>query len=235
MEFPDGAAVRGSWSIPDFPAYIGQYDVAGKTLLDVGTATGYIAFNAEKAGAQVTGLEAASAREFRHVPFANALSYQNVAASRAIWEEKNLKPVKNSWWRCWHEYGSKARCVYEPIADLYEWDDTVFDIVVAGAIVEHLSDPVFSIGAWCKVAREAVIIPFTDVADSDALAMVPMTAWTDQALDYEWWSLTRGLYNRIFDNCGFDVDYKSSTAFYNDVPSGAMDLRRPTIIARRRR
>jgi 2-polyprenyl-3-methyl-5-hydroxy-6-metoxy-1,4-benzoquinol methylase len=78
MQFPDGTRVKASWTIPDFANYIGGYDLAGKTVLDVGRASGYLAFEAERAGAIVTGLDAQTTRttrEFRHVPFADAISF----------------------------------------------------------------------------------------------------------------------------------------------------------------
>lgn len=233
MQFPDGDAVTGSWLIPDFSNYIGGYQLKGKTVLDVGTATGYLAFSAEQAGAaSVTALDAASSAEFRQVPFAAAPSYTAIKAWREMWTQKNLIPVKNSWWYCWHKYKSKARCVYAPIQDLYEWE-TQFDVVLAGAIVEHLSDPVSAIGAWCKIAKEAVIIAFTPVIETDTLGMSPMTDWRDEKFNYAWYQLSKGLYNRVFDNCGFDVEYTIARARNNHDPSIPIQ-ERPTIIARRR-
>ena len=46
---------------------------------------------------------------------------------------------------------------------------------------------------------------------------------------FTWWTASRGLYNRVFDNLGFDVTYINATAKRNGV-----DMERPTIIARRR-
>ena len=234
LKFPDGETVRGSWAIEDFSQYIGGYDLAGKTVLDVGTASGYLAFNAEKAGADVTGLDAASTQEFRHFPYAESLSYRDIKQSREVWTTENLIPIKNSWWYAWHKFGSKAKCVYAPIPELYEWD-TQFDVVMAGAIVEHLSDPVYAIGAWTKVAREAVLIPFTDVVQTDDLSMHPIIPLDNPGVFYVWWHLSRGLYVKLFDNLGFDVRFVQAQAVHNDDVRGATLAKRPSIIATRRR
>lgn len=234
MQFPDGTAVRGSWTIYDFGQYIGGYDLNGKTVLDVGTASGYLAFNAEKAGATVTGLDAASTHEFRHFPFAQSLSYQDVVRYREVWEVQNLRPIKASWWHAWHKLGSKARCVYAPMTELYEWEEQSFDVVMAGAIVEHLSDPVFAIGAWARLAREAVLIPFTDVIPVDDLMMRPITPLDNAQVNYVWWHLSRGLYTKIFDNLGFDVHFTLARADHHDDASGTVTAKRPSIIAIRR-
>ncbi|SDM84998.1 O-methyltransferase [Methylobacterium phyllostachyos] len=234
QQFPDGERVRGSWTIDDFTAYIGGFALGGKSVLDVGTASGYLAFNAEKAGATVTALDAATTHEFRHFPFAESLSFQDVKAYRAVWESENLAPIKNSWWYAWNKFGSSARCVYAPMIELYEWPAQMFDVVMAGAIVEHLSDPVFAIGAWARLAKDAVLIPFTDVLPTHELMMRPITPLDDSRINYVWWHLSRGLYDKIFDNLGFDVHYTLARAEHHDAEGGSEMATRPSIIALRR-
>jgi len=231
MRFPDGGAIEGTWDIPDFSNYIGNYDLRNKTVLDVGAASGFITFNAERMGAAVTGLDARSAHEFRRIPYAAALSYQDVTGWRRGWEADNLIPIKKSWWYSWHSFGSRAGCIYAPHAELYEWSRS-FDVVIAGAIVEHLSDPIYSIGAWAKVAKEAVILPWTDMMPSEEPMMVPMLPWNGQ--EYEWWRLSLGLWRRVFDNLGFDLSSKLSSAIDHHTPSGAVRQQQPVIIATRR-
>jgi len=233
MHFPEGETIEGTWSIPSFEEYIGGYDVKGKTVLDVGTASGYIAFNAEKAGATVTALDARSAEEFRHVPFLDSESYSNIAASKRNLTTGNLIPVKNSWWYGWHRLKSNVECIYAPHGELFEWDRS-FDVVIAGAIVEHLSDPVYSIGAWARVAREALIIPWTDIVPSDELMMIPMTPWTNATFNYAWWKLSEGLWKRLLSNVGFDFSFKMSRA-RNNAAERDRDVQRPVIVATRRK
>lgn len=234
MVFPDGEVVRGSWTISDFQQYIGGYDLNGKTVLDIGTASGFLAFSAEKLGAQVTGLDAASIDEFRHVPFSDSLSYRDIRQFKDVWTRENLIPIKNSWWHAWAKNNSKAQCVYAPMAELYEWPEQMFDVVMAGAIVEHLSEPVFAIGAWARLAREAVLIPFTDVIPDDQLLMRPITPLDNSHINYVWWHLSRGLYNKVFDNLGFDVHYTMAVAEHHDAAGGTEIAKRPSIIAIRR-
>jgi SAM-dependent methyltransferase len=237
MQYPGGESVPGYLVIPDFANYVGGYDVRGKSVLDVGTASGYVCFSAEAAGAEVTALDAMTAHEFRHVPFAQSPAFSNPPAWRENWTKENLIPLKKSWWYSWHKTESKARCVYAPIPELYEWD-AAFDVVIAGAILLHISDPVYAIGAWAKVAREAIILPYTDFVADDALFMQPYLPWTDPGgFTLGWWRLSSGLFKQIFNNLGFDVTFKiADISHYERKPDGSQQLalqKFPTIIARR--
>ena len=58
MNFEDGERVIGAWDIRGlFGQYTGDYPLAGKTVLDVGTAAGFLEFEAEKTGTLATALE----------------------------------------------------------------------------------------------------------------------------------------------------------------------------------
>jgi 2-polyprenyl-3-methyl-5-hydroxy-6-metoxy-1,4-benzoquinol methylase len=232
MTYPDGQTVVGTWTIPDFANYIGGYDLAGKTVLDVGTASGFLTFNAEKRGARVTAIDLPNMTEQRQVPFSAGEAYRNSDAWCETTERSMLMPMKNSWWYSWHRLGSKAEVSYRPMDTLPKWG-RIFDVVVAGAIVEHIADPISAIGYWSKVAREAIIIAFTLVGETDELLMRPMTPWTDPGFAFAWWELSAGLYKRVFDNLGFDVEFATAHAQHN-TPQGPVQGTRPTIIARRR-
>lgn len=233
MTFPGGETIKGSWSIPDVDGYLGNENFVGKSVLDIGTASGLLAFHVERSGGTVTGLDAASTREFRHLPFADSPSYSDRAASRRVWTEHNLDPIKRSWWYGWHRFRSNATCIYAPHEDLYDWNER-YDIVIAGAIIEHLSDPVYAIGGWARVARETVIIAYVDVVNSEQILMTPMTDWRDHRMHHVWWQLSIGLYRQLFLNLGFDLDVRPCWAVHNDDPGGPQEVKRVTLVARRR-
>jgi hypothetical protein len=90
-----------------------------------------------------------------------------------------------------------------------------------------------------RLANDAVIIAFTDVHDSEELIMRANGDWSNPVWDYEWWTLSRGLYRRVFENVGFDIEIVSSRAIANPHPfsdaSAPQDITRPTIIVRRMR
>jgi O-methyltransferase len=68
----------------------------------------------------------------------------------------------------------------------------------------------------------------------DDLTMRPITPLNDSRINYVWWHLSRGLYDKLFDNLGFDVDYTLAHAEHHDAEGGSQIASRPSIIAIRR-
>jgi hypothetical protein len=58
VDLPNGESVKGEWDLrPTVAAYLGGVDFAGRSVLEVGPASGFLSFHMEAAGAQVTALE----------------------------------------------------------------------------------------------------------------------------------------------------------------------------------
>lgn len=234
MEFPDGEVIPAAWDIRGrFDDYIGGPAIDGKTLLDVGAASGFLSFEAERRGAIVTSLEARSGEDFTQVPHVGS-SYLNDRGVFVSETNEILRKLKNSYWYGWRKMQSRAEVIYAPLNAVGTWDRR-FDIVLVGAITEHLSDPVTAIGNLATLARETVIIAFDPVVDSDELTMTAGPNWTalGPRQDHTWFFLSRGLYQRIFDNLNFDVRFVESQAI--PLFAGASTpITRTTVIATRR-
>src|SRR5580765_4149381 len=71
MELPEFGLVRGQWDLRGrFDDYVGGTSVAGKSVIDVGTATGFLSFESEKRGAsRVVSFDLADARQQLFIPF----------------------------------------------------------------------------------------------------------------------------------------------------------------------
>jgi SAM-dependent methyltransferase len=227
MRYPSGETVDGAWDIGgQFAQYIGHFPIAGKTVLDVGTAGGFLAFEAERAGARVTALDGLNASEFDRLHFRDSL-YDTDRAAHDAQTEAGFTTLKNGFWYSWHRNRSNVEMVYAPLRRLPYWGRR-FDVVIAGAILEHLADPVGTIGTLAALADEAVIVAFTPVVDSDAQIMETANDWSNPTHNFTFWNLSRGLYRRVFANMGFSVEMVPACA-----RSGGDEHIRPTIIARR--
>jgi SAM-dependent methyltransferase len=213
-----------------FDPYIGNIQLEGKTLLDIGTASGFFAFEAEKRGATVTAFDIASGTSQVMLPFADSLFMKDRAAWVAS-ADANLRGLRNSFWFCHKRLKSKVRPIFSNFTELAGTPER-FDIVMAGAILEHISDPVSAIGLWCKLARETVVIPSTPLILSEDLLMRPITSWDNPIYNYTWFELSIGLYRRIFTNMGFrlhNITYSKQIW----VAEGRVVIERPTIVAQR--
>jgi len=230
MDFPDGDSVTGHWDIRGrFDQYIGNYPLHGKTVLDVGTATGFCAFSAENRGAIVTGTDLNHISEVALLPFRE---HQYQSGDLPEWEalvEEDWKHLKSAFWYAWHKNESKVTMSYTPLREL-RYTDERFDVVIAGALLENLRDPVTALGTFGRLAKEAVIIAFTPVLDADELVMRPILPLTNPQHYYTWWTLSRGLYRRIFGMMGFDIEITPSDAYNVD---GKIEVTRETVVARR--
>src|SRR5215208_5675015 len=69
IDLPSFGRQDGMWDlIGRFDDYVAGTDVSGRTVLDVGCATGFLTFEAEKRGATVTSFDAPGAEVIRELP-----------------------------------------------------------------------------------------------------------------------------------------------------------------------
>src|SRR6266404_270300 len=70
MDLPHVGTVGGAWDLRGrFDEYIGHADLAGKSVLDVGTAAGFLTFEAEKRGARVVSFDMDDKRRQHFLPY----------------------------------------------------------------------------------------------------------------------------------------------------------------------
>ena len=104
-----GETITGIWDIRGaFSEYIGNVDLRGKSVLDVGTAGGFLAFEAEKAGAaSVLALDARTLMDQVRVPIQGT----DYCESKAGWASEravDLDRQKNAFWFAHHALRSKC-------------------------------------------------------------------------------------------------------------------------------
>jgi tetratricopeptide (TPR) repeat protein len=231
MRFPDNSEALGHWDISagSFADYIGNMELRGKTVLDVGTASGFLSFEAERRGAIVTAYEIDSAASAQRIPFRSNLFYTDYAAWLAQ-ADAGLERLINSFWYARRQFHSNVQVVYASLPELPACVPEM-DIVIAGAIFEHLSDPVSTIGILSKIAKETIVLAFTPIVESDELLMKSITNMDEPQYDYTWFAPSTGLLRRAFENVGFRIARIGSSrqyARYRDAWET-----RPTIVARR--
>ncbi|MGL6096456.1 MAG: class I SAM-dependent methyltransferase [Fimbriiglobus sp.] len=229
IDLPGVGVVKGEWDLRDtFDDYLGRVPLAGKTVLDVGTASGFLTFEAEKRGASVVSFDLADASTQQLLPFRDKLDFTDrpawVAKQTAVFER-----WKNGYWFAHQALGSKARCHYGSIYDLPPALGT-FDVVVMGSVLEHLADPISAMASCARLCSDTLILATPAVMTEDRMAEFRGRASRPDD-DYTWWTYSVGTYKEVLAMLGFTLDRIVTTNLkfeWVDHP-----VERPTLVARR--
>ncbi len=158
VDLPGGGTVHGQW---DFrgreSAYLGGVDFGGKSVLEIGPASGCLGFWMERQGASVTAFDLGVDQQWDFVPFRGVDLDAQHAARRA-----HLQRLHNSWWYLRGALNSKAEVVYGTVYDI-EPALGSFDVVTLNSILLHLRDPLRAIERAASVCAETIVI--ADVAE----------------------------------------------------------------------
>lgn len=197
METPDGL-MTGQWDLRDTTdAYLGAVDFAGKTVLEIGPASGYLTFHMERAGAAVTAVEPPLKRLWDIFP------HQGV--DRDAWRASFLQSIiriRNSFWYMHHHQGSKARLI-ETVPEAIPAEVGRFDIGVLAAILLHTRSPFSILESVAARVEETIIV--TDLYDC-ALGELPVMRLIPDpegtAVD-TWWSFSPRFFLQALACLGF--------------------------------
>ena len=114
-------------------AYLGGVELAGKRVLELGPATGYLTFYMERMGAEVVAFEAGFDVSVDVLPFRG----REFPDERAKVMQETIDRNHDAWWHLHRAMGSSATFVQGNIYDMPP-DLGTFDITVVGAILLHL-------------------------------------------------------------------------------------------------
>ena len=212
MTLPGFGEVRGHWDLRGrFDDYIGHVDVKGKSVLDVGTATGFLSFEAERNGASdVVSFDMAHARQQNFLPFKDKLHYRDPPA----WAEEHNVEVeqwKNAYWLCHRLLNSRARVYYGDIYDL-PVELGQFDVAIVASVLEHLSDPISALASISRLVRETIVV-VTPLIDSEEKIARFEGSSDHPENDFTWWTYSTALYREIFAMLGFTLDRITSSQY----------------------
>lgn len=155
---PSGEMVRGQWDLRDnVQAYLGGVEFAGKSVLEIGPASGFLSYHMERCGARVTALEPSMERLWDCVPMPG-IDFD-------AWRQAflmSIQRVRNSFWYLHRQYGSSVRVV-ETDPETLPAEVGEFDVGVFASMLLHCRSP-FSVLEGCLArVRETVIV--TDLHD----------------------------------------------------------------------
>jgi SAM-dependent methyltransferase len=206
-DIPGVGCVDGEWDLRGGLAdYLGQVPLAGKRVLDVGAATGFLTFAMERLGAEVVSYDLSENDSWDTVPFPS-LDHRVLDAQR----REHIRRLNNGYWLCHHAFRSRAQMVYGPV---YEIPDAIgpVDVAVFGNILLHLRDPFLALYSALRLTREMVIVTEMLTRRYFYLRYLhrfgpPCLRFVPRAVNPErndtWWSLTPELVRRFLGVLGF--------------------------------
>jgi SAM-dependent methyltransferase len=210
MELPGLGLQNGSWDLrADVEDYLGKQKFSGKRVVDVGTASGYLAFEMEKRGADVIALDrllGTPLDEMGLVPFEDFERRFGATLEQSVYDrvDHHLK-LQNSFWLSHRLLKSKVRLycgnAYNCPSELGQFDYAFF-----GAILLHLRDPLQALTSFARATREKIIItePWEDIAHlSEMPVMMLRPNVQDQTNPGTWWYLPPGMVRRFLEILGF--------------------------------
>jgi SAM-dependent methyltransferase len=205
-DLPGVGQVGGHWDLRGtVDSYLGGVNFAGKTVLDVGTASGFLTFEMEKRGATVTSFDVAGVDDTEIVPFwDDPCSPAEILAQ----QRSGFERLKNSYWFCHEKLGSKARAYYGNIHRLPR-ELGQFDIVMIGTCLPHIRDQLSALESIARHARDTVIISQPTLPDERPIAkMIAPAEGKDKELRrFAWWVMSDGCVKNFMGILGFKLQH----------------------------
>jgi SAM-dependent methyltransferase len=213
MLLPGFGEVPGQWDLRGrFDEYIGGVGLSNKSVLDVGTATGFLSFEAEKRGAtRVVSFDMGDPRQFRFLPFKDKPYYRDPER----WAEQfgaEIERWKNAYWLCHRLLNSRSEVYYGNIYDLPQ-ELAEFDVAIVGSVLEHLSDQITALASIARLTKETMVIVSPLLQTEERFARFESLASNPDA-DFTWWTYSLGVYREVFAMLGFSIAKVSHAKYY---------------------
>src|SRR5437762_1983592 len=198
MELPGHGVIEGrDWDLRGgVDDYLGKLDFAGRRVLEIGPATGFLTFEMEKRGADVVSIEVTAEHGWDFVPYPAKKLEEGFGPRRIV-----MQQLKNSYWFGHAAHQSKAKIHY---GDVYNLPAGLgqFDIAVMGSVLLHCRDPLRIVEQCGKLARLLII---TDVFHPD-LEGTPICRLVPDPLNFiwhTWWQFSTQFFTQFLAVMGF--------------------------------
>jgi len=208
LDLGDGITTPGDYDHRPYLPYYGIPDnLAGKTVLDVGAASGFFSFEMERRGAQVTAVDLPAwfAHDF-------GPCYQ---PDKTV--EEGARYLHSPFLLAKERLHSSVEKVEMSVYDLDPEKMGTFDLVFCGSMLLHITDPIRALWKLQSVTREVAIIT-TVISPEDSSK--PMAEFVGHHRGDAWWFPNRPCFEAMMQSAGFagwewyagfQLDYRDGT------------------------
>jgi O-methyltransferase len=203
-DLPDGE-VPGAWDLRGREqTYLGDVEVGGRRILELGPASGAVTRWLEARGAEVVCFDVGYDAAVDLLPFPGATPAAEARDRSEAMRGEGIVGVQNSWWYLRRRLNSQARMVY---GDIYALPGDLgrFDLAVFGAILLHLRDPWTALAQAAAVTDDTIVVVDLvqgglDTESEGAMRFDPLVAPEYRAI---WWALSPGAVVAMLRRLGF--------------------------------
>jgi SAM-dependent methyltransferase len=240
MEIPGHGEVTGEWDLRgDEHRYLGGVDLAGKRVLELGAASGFLTTYMERQGAEVVAYDLSENHSWDVVPFAG-----NDLAQFDTIRRDHLRKINNGFWLNHKAQNLSARLVHGTVYTVPEEIGQV-DVATFASILLHVRDPFLALQTSLRLVRDLVIVTdvypaseyhlvgdFVDAPDSEVPTPLPPEAhgqpkatflpqYWDHAYGDTWWHLSPETIRRYVGVLGFE---KTEITYHHAYAGGKRTL-----------
>ena len=231
MELEDGLVTQGQWDLrPGFDDYVGNFDFNGRSVLEIGPASGYLSFEMERRGASVTAIEPPLTTLWDYVP-------RPTAEARSFEREfpRHIEQVRNSFW---FVHGQKKSTVRLFEADTYNLPSSLgrFDVGLLGSVLLHCSCPIRMMASLARRVNDTIIVceQFFDDLSGPVCRLVPSRY---NSVMETWWQFSPEFISNYLGVLGFHdatlTRHVQSVPFSSKATPLNLKLEMFTIVAHR--
>ncbi len=210
IDLGDGLVTPGQYDFRScMPAFHFPDDMRGMKVLDVGSATGFFAFECEKRGAQVVSVELPSLQTWDVIPEERARVLQVIADyhGAATLEEAYYRHLRGPFDFCHQQLGSSVRRCYSTIYKLSAeaLGERDFDWVILGDILIHLMSPFEALKVVAPLCRGTLVVTADVMGVEESLPLACFFGKMSMATDARsWWGFNRKCITDMLERVGFD-------------------------------
>jgi SAM-dependent methyltransferase len=225
MDLPVYGSVPGYWDLRGHESeYLGNLDLAGRRVLEIGPASGHLSFFMDREGADVVSVEAAEDYAWEFCWDLPDQAPQTLPAQLSAHRDM-MRRLRNSYWLAHAAFSSKAKVHY---GSAYAVPNELgrFDVSVIGCVLLHNKQPLKILENCARLTNDTIVV--VEVFRAEQPAQTPVQLAPSLAIDqaglkqgwwHTWWSFSPVFFVDVLRSMGFS---NSEVTFHRQICRGEL-------------
>jgi len=226
-DLPGFGTVKGFWDLRGKEnQYLGDVQLNGKRVLEIGPASGGLTFHMERAGADVVSIEVPTNHRMEYCW--NIPQYLPADLEEKIAEsQRAMSVLHNSYWLCHRLFNSKANVHYGSAYDIPAALG-MFDVATLGCVLLHNKSPLLILESVARMTKETMVV--VEIVPANTFYEAGPIFLRDNNDVYNgWFHLPPQFTARVLRTMGFG----RSTITYHEQLMGDQCVQLYTVVAKR--